>query len=113
MGELPHLQAAVSRFKGKPFEILAISVDSTKSAPARMVRSKRMPGIQTWDVAGPENPVANLYNCQAYPTWYLIDANGVIRARDPFGAKLAPAVEAALRASESPKPVKSGARPGP
>ena len=83
----------MSRLKGKPFEIVAVSVDDQREILAEMVRSKRIPGINTWDEGGSENPVAELYNIRSLPTWYLIDDKGVIRARDPFGDKLIVAVE--------------------
>ncbi len=60
------------------------------------VKAAKLPGTQTWDAKGKENPVANLYNVQSYPTWYLIDAKGVIRSHDPFGKALMPAIESAL-----------------
>ncbi|MCP4643098.1 MAG: hypothetical protein GY851_21810, partial [bacterium] len=55
--------------------------------------------------AGWEHSSAIQYNLQDIPTWHLIDAEGVIRARDPFGDKLIPAVKAAL------KPLKMIANP--
>ena len=93
------------RLKGKPFEILAVSLDDTREELVEVVRQKKVPGLQTWDKAGWNNPLSTLYNIQTIPTWYLIDSQGVIRGRDPFGEKLVPAVEALLapphRASEA------------
>ncbi len=93
----------MSRLKGKPFEIVAISLDDTREILVHMLQNIKMPGIQTWDKAGRENPVGKLYNALILPTWYLLDENGVIRARDPFGRKLIPAVEAVLAGSATPK----------
>ncbi len=87
----------MSRLKDKPFEILAVSCDDDRKALTNVVKSLNPPGIHTWHEKGPSSPVAELYNVQGYPTWYLIDAEGIIRARDPFGEELIPAVEAALR----------------
>lgn len=102
VGEIPHLKAAVSRLKDKPFEILAISLDDSREALAQTLKAFKPPGIHTWDEAGRENPVAKRYNVIGLPRWYLIGPDGVIRARDPFGDKLVPAVEAALAAAKSP-----------
>ena len=97
MGEIPHLRAAVSRLKGKPFEILAISLDDDRAPLVDMITRAKVPGLHTWDPIGwDRNPVRQLYNVESMPTWFLIDANGVIRARDPFGKELIPAIEAAL-----------------
>lgn len=96
MGEIPHLRAAVSRLKGRPFEILWISVDHTREELKTFLAGQQLPGIQTWDERGAENPVANLYNARAIPRWFLLDGKGVIRAVDPFGKELVPAVEEIL-----------------
>ncbi len=109
MGEIPHLKTAVSRFKDKPFEILAVSCDDDRAALTNMLKLRDPPGIQTWSKKGPANPNAELYNVQGYPTWYLVDAGGVIRARDAFGDALIPAVEKAMQATRVGMKDSSGA----
>ena len=76
MGEIPHLKTAVSRFKDKPFEILAVSCDDDRAALANMLKLRKPPGIQTWSKKGPANPNAELYNVQGYPTIILANAEG-------------------------------------
>ena len=109
MGEIPHLKTAVSRFKDKPFEILAVSCDDDRTALTNLLKLREPPGIQTWHKKGPANPAAELYNVQGYPTWYLVDAGGVIRARDAFGDALIPAVEKAMQATRVGMKDSSGA----
>ena len=105
MGEVPHLQAAVSRLKGKPFEILAVSLDDERDDLVKMIKRREIPGIQTWDAGGWDgNPVRKRYNVHDIPTWYLIDATGIIRMRDPLGEALVPAVEAMLRSGANHTP---------
>lgn len=87
----------MSRLKGKPFEILAVSLDDTSDEALQAVKVRKIPGIHTWDKKGWESDIRLLYNIQNVPGWYLIDRSGVIRAKDPFGDKLIPAVEAALK----------------
>jgi thiol-disulfide isomerase/thioredoxin len=102
--EIPRLQAAVERFKDQSFEILAVSCDDQRSTALRMVKHWSPPGIQTWTEGGRENRVALLYNVRMFPTWYVLDADGVIRAKDPFGANLVPALESALRSADFKPP---------
>lgn len=90
----------MSRLKGKPFEILAISLDDIRELLVHVVDEQKIPGIQTWEESGRENRIAELYNANALPVWYLLDEKGVIRARDPFGDKLIPAIEGVLAASK-------------
>lgn len=86
----------MSRFKDK-FEILSISADDHREALESLLKTIKIPGIQTWDLKDDKYPIVELYNIQGFPTWYLLDANGVIRARDPLGDALIPAIEAALK----------------
>ncbi len=95
--EIPDLKKADKHFKGKPFVIVAVSLNDGKQEVIEFVKRAGFPGIHTWDEKGPNNPLSELYHTEFLPTWYLIDANGIIRARDPFHDKLIPAVEAALR----------------
>jgi len=96
IGEIPKLTAAAERFKGK-FDILAVSADDNRDAIKSLGKSIKLPGIQTWDMQGDSYPVVEKYNIQGFPTWYLLDAQGIIRAKDPLGAKLIPAIEAAMK----------------
>jgi hypothetical protein len=76
--------------------ILAISLDESRRGLTEVVEMMKVPGIQTWDEKGRDNPVADLYNVQRLPAWFLLDDKGVIRARDPFGEKLIPAIQSLL-----------------
>ena len=96
IAEVPQLKKAVERFKGQ-FEILSISCDDDRGALKSMLRNQPLPGIHTWDQKDGQNPIAKTYNVQGFPTWYLLDAEGVIRAKDPLGKELIPAIEQALR----------------
>lgn len=90
--EIPRLQSAKAKLTGRPFEILSISVDAERETLDFFLKTRPMPGILTWDEKGEDNPVAELYNVHGLPTWYLIDAEGIIRARDPDSDRLAETV---------------------
>lgn len=97
VAEIPDLQKADKHFTGKPFVIIAVSLDDARQGVVDFVKESGFPGIHTWHEKGPDNPVSELYRAEFLPTWYLIDGNGIIRARDPFHDKLIPAIEAALQ----------------
>ena len=92
----------MSRLKGKPFEILAVSLDDAREFLVQIVEQKSIPGIHTWDEQGRDNPIAEMYNAFSLPSWFLLDEKGVIRARDPFGDKLIPAVESIFAKQRHP-----------
>ncbi len=98
VAEIPHLKEVASHFKDKPFEIVAVSLDDNRDALAAFVKRMGAPGLQTWSDSGWEdNPACQAYNVQNLPTWFLIDPKGLIHTRDPFGHKLMPAIENALK----------------
>ncbi len=97
VAEIPDLKKADKHFSGKPFVIIAVSLDDDKRGVVDFVKESGFPGIHTWDEKGSDNPVSELYRAEFLPTWYLIDGKGIIRARDPFHDKLIPAIEAALQ----------------
>lgn len=86
----------MSRLKDKPFEIVSVSLDDAASDAKSIVTDMKFPGIHTWELIEEKHPVAEKFNVQSMPTWYLIDGLGVIRARDPQGDKLIPAIESIL-----------------
>lgn len=103
MGEIPHLQAAVSRLRSKkagnsyPFEILNISADDDRTALVFLIERMNLPGIHTWDEKGRDNPVASLYNVRGLPSSYLLDADGVIKMRDVPVSELVQAIESVAK----------------
>jgi len=94
--EFPRLKRASSRF-GDKLVILGVSLDESKEQIKPLMAALDPPGIQTWDREGDSYPLGELFNIQGLPTWYLIAPDGTIHARDPFGDKLIPAVESALK----------------
>ncbi len=99
LAETPALKAAVERFKDKPFVVVGVSLDDFREMVTGTIEQKGLPGIQIWDESGRENPVGMLYNVQELPQWYVIDAEGIIRARNCFDEALIPAIEKALTPS--------------
>ncbi len=106
VAEIPSLKKASARFKDD-FVILGISADDERSALIGLVKAMEMPGVQTWDMKEGEYPVLDLFNVQGLPTWLVLDKDGIIRARDPFGKKLVPAIEAAMKPYKPAEPKKN------
>lgn len=102
IGEIPHLKEAAKTFDEERFVILGVSLDSDPGQLRQTVAAFQIPGIQTWEDTGRDNPVAKTYNAQLLPTWYVLDKGGIIRARDPFGARLLPVIEEAMKIAQTP-----------
>ncbi len=107
MGEIPHLQAAVSRLTSlrknstPEFAVLNVSGDDEREALAKVIKEKDVPGIHTWDAKGRSNPILEQYNIRGFPTNYVLDADGVIRKRDVPAPELVSAIKALAKRGEA------------
>lgn len=86
--ENPNVKIAYEKFKGKNFEILAVSLDNKKDAWLKAITDDGLPWLHVSDLKGWKNEVAVQYNVQAVPQNWLIDPNGVIIASNMRGKEL-------------------------
>jgi peroxiredoxin len=96
VGEIPHEKALVERFGEEGFAILGINTDADKED---YLKKKAEYGV-TWRSVfngSPEGGIPTQWGVMGYPTTYLIDHKGVIRAKDLRGTSVDPAVEGLLK----------------
>jgi hypothetical protein len=65
--------------EGKPFVFISVSADQEKDALKEFLEKEKMPWVHWWN--GTEGGVVEKWNVQAFPTLYVIDAKGVVRAK--------------------------------
>lgn len=79
---IPHERDMVERLKDKPFTLLGINSDQSRSALEKILKDEKI----TWPniYGGPtnNNPIAKAWNVRGWPTIYIIDHKGIIRHRD-------------------------------
>lgn len=77
---VPHEKEMVKRLKDKPFALIGVNSDGGRSALKKIMAEQ---GI-TWrsfingDTSG---PISTQWNVVGWPTTYLIDKKGIIRAK--------------------------------
>ena len=101
---IPHERELVKKLDGKPFVLLSVSADDAKKDLTEFQKDTPMPWTHWWD--GSKAEAFKTYRIRAFPTMYLIDANGVIRNKwvgNPGNEALDKAVEA-LVAETAKKP---------
>jgi len=76
----PTLQDLRKKHAGKPLEIVTVMADTDVRTVRQSQGKKEITWLALWD--GPSGPIATSWNVQAFPTIYVLDAGGVIRARD-------------------------------
>lgn len=77
---LPHEREMVKRLKDKPFVLLGINSDKSRSALKKTIEKEKITWPNIFD--GMPGPIAKRWNVQGWPTIYVLDAKGVIRAKD-------------------------------
>lgn len=79
VGALPELRELASAYPKDQFEILAISVDDEVETVLEFMDDEPMPWAQ-WHV-GSESELAQTWHIRVYPTYVVVDQDGVILGR--------------------------------
>ena len=94
---MPALRSLVERHADAPFQLIGINEGDGKEDFTKGMREHRVNWLVAYQGAGQRSgPITELYRVQAFPTIYVIDADGVIRYMNRRGAALDRAVEELL-----------------
>jgi thiol-disulfide isomerase/thioredoxin len=77
-GMIPHERELVKKNKDQPFVFISISADEEKDTLKKFLEKEEMPWTHWWSGTG---GIVKEWNIEAFPTLYIIDAKGVIRAK--------------------------------
>jgi thiol-disulfide isomerase/thioredoxin len=77
IGELPRVQAAYEKYRGKGFEIVAVSLDESKAAVTDFVTARKIPWRQLHN-ASAGTDLVEAFGVSTIPATFLIDPNGVV-----------------------------------
>jgi hypothetical protein len=94
----PHERSLVKRLEGKPFALLGINTDGS----AAEVKEKNAKENITWRswFDGRGGAICGQYKISAFPTIFVLDAKGVIRAKGVRGEAMDKAVDKLLAEME-------------
>ncbi len=102
MEQVPHERELVERLKGRRFALLGIACDESEDVALRAMERERMDWPSWYDGAPGEGPIAGRYLIQGFPSVFVLDARGVIRAKDVRGEGLDQAVDELMKELEQP-----------
>ncbi len=93
----PHERSLVKRLKDEPFALIGVnSDDDLEKLRPRMVE-ENITWRSFWNgPGGTDGPIANTWNVSSWPTIYIIDHEGVIRARNKRGEDMDEVVDQLL-----------------
>ena len=93
VAEFPALRKAYADFRGKGFEIYAVSLDDKKELWEKAIGKHEMTWINVSDLKGWRNSAAVEYGVSGIPSNFLIDSNGKIVAHSLRGENLVKKLE--------------------
>jgi peroxiredoxin len=94
--ELPRLQAAYAKYHAKGFEIVAVSLDETKSAVVDFTKTRKFPWRQVHN-ASAGGDLVDAFGVRAIPATFLIGPDGSIIRLELRGQALDRALEALIK----------------
>ena len=82
---IPHEREMNEKLKGKPFTFISISGDDTKETLTSFLEKEKMPWVHWF---ADRKGILKDWNIRFYPTMYILDHKGVIRAKGLRGEEL-------------------------
>jgi len=89
---LPHEKELVERMKDKPFAMLGVNSDRDREELKTFLTNENI-GWQMWFEGGTDGPISTRWNVHAWPTIYVLDAEGKIRFKNVRGEAMDHAVD--------------------
>jgi peroxiredoxin len=99
--ELPEVRSAYETFHPKGFEIIGISLDSSKTKLQQFVSEQNMTWPQYFDGQKWNGPLVKRFQLDSIPTMWLLDTNGVLRVAHARG-HLAEKIQAVMNGKFPP-----------
>ena len=99
---LPAEKALVKRLEKEPFALIGINTDNDLDKLKGLLEKQGITWRNAWEGAVPpgQGALSRAWEVNAYPTMYLLDVRGIIRARDPD--ELDQAVDALVAEAKAP-----------
>jgi hypothetical protein len=77
----PHERSLVKRLEGKPFALIGVNSDKDRDECKMKNEKAEITWRSFWNGGSTRGPISTAWNVRAWPTLYLIDHKGVIRAK--------------------------------
>jgi len=92
----PHERSLVKRLENRPFALIGINSDQDRDALKKVLEMESITWRSFWNGGSTNGPISTAWRVRGWPTIYVLDANGVIRARDVRGEAMDREVDALL-----------------
>jgi len=96
-----HERSLVKRLQGKPFALIGVNSDTDRNALKEVLVKENITWRSFWNGGSTNGPISQAWKVSGWPSIWVIDAKGVIRARNVRGAKMDEVVDKLLAEMES------------
>ena len=96
----PHERSLVKEYAGRPFALLGVNSDRDREEIRKIIQEKELVWRSFWNGGSTNGPISNAWNVSGWPTIYIIDHEGVIRAKNVRGDDLDAAIETWVKVAE-------------
>ena len=85
----PYERSLVEKYGNRPFAIVGVNSDEDLDSLRSRIEDERITWPSFWNgPAGTAGPIAARWNVRSWPTTYVLDYKGTIRAKNPSRAEL-------------------------
>ena len=91
---MPHLRELVKLHENEPFAIIGVNTGDSEEEYRKGLEKYGLSWISAYQ--GKTTPIADLYDVQGYPTYYLLDTEGRIVAKGHSSKQMEPKIAALL-----------------
>ncbi len=98
------MKELVQLHKDDPFALIGIATDQDKDEYLRRARAEGIAWRNAW-AGGTAGTWPTTWGVQRYPTIYVLDAKGVLRAANARGAELARVVKGLVEEARAERPI--------
>jgi hypothetical protein len=83
-----HERSLVKRLQDKPFIIIGVNSDEDREKLKEVMKKEEITWRSFWDGGGTTGPIQMKWGVTGWPTIYVLDHQGIIRAKGPQDAVL-------------------------
>jgi hypothetical protein len=97
----PHERSLVKRLEGQPFALIGVNSDRNRDALKEVLQKEQITWRSFWNGGSTSGPISDAWRVRGWPTIYVLDGSGTIRARNVRGEAMDRAVDALLAEQKS------------
>jgi hypothetical protein len=100
----PHERSLVKKFEKRPFSLLGVNSDRDREKIKQICVEKELTWRSFWNGGSTGGSISTRWNVSSWPTTYVLDHRGIIRAKNVRGPKLEEWIEKLVAEAEAVPP---------